>query len=85
MSHNIASVLPLPLAGVNQETQELHIRKALSGGPRKCNTGDTDSGKTKSSKEEKESGMYKGKSHKVVKVFWQKSWWTLMQERDIFP
>ena len=52
MSHKIPSVLPLPLAGVNQETQELQIRKALSGGPRKCNTGDTDSGKTKSSKEE---------------------------------
>ena len=73
MSHKSPSVLPSPLAGVNQETQELQISKALSGGPRKRNAGDTDSGKTKSSKEEKESGVYKGKSHKVVKVFWQKS------------
>ena len=73
MIHKIPSVLPSPLAGVNQETQKLQIRKLLSGGPRNCSTGDTDSGKTESSKEEKESAVYKGKNHKIVKVFWQKS------------
>ena len=60
--------------------------KELYWSLRNCNSGDIDWGKTERVfREEKESGAYKDKSHKVVKVVWQELRLTLMQEGDICP
>ena len=46
-------------------------QRALLKGLRNCNLGDRDLGKNqKSASGEKESGAYKGRYYKVVKVVW---------------
>lgn len=67
---------------VDQETQ---VRKELIWSLRNCYFGGTDSNKTQVFQGREESTVYKGETHKVVKVVWQELWLTCFNKRHVCP